>query len=144
LTEIYVASESDVIRLVHVRDTIEISYKLLSATLHYSFVFNQYGNNNKQIAATNMNRDSSRSHTILSVAVTQSDTVKNVKKASKLYIVDLAGSEKVSKTQASGLQLEEAKSINQSLATLGKVINALTDDTVCSNTMFELLSIIKY
>ena len=84
-----------------------------------------------------MNRDSSRSHTILSVAVTQLDTVKNVKKASKLHIVDLAGSEKVSKTQASGLQLEEAKSINQSLATLGKVINALTDENVrkCENKL---------
>jgi kinesin family protein 5 len=47
-----------------------------------------------------------------------------------LYIVDLAGSEKVQKTAASGQRLEEAKSINTSLATLGKVINALTEKHV--------------
>jgi len=42
-------------------------------------------------------------------------------------LVDLAGSEKISKTGAEGQTLEEAKKINQSLTTLGKVINALTD-----------------
>jgi kinesin family member 5 len=41
--------------------------------------------------------------------------------------VDLAGSEKVGKTGASGQTLEEAKKINKSLSALGMVINALTD-----------------
>lgn len=41
-------------------------------------------------------------------------------------MVDLAGSEKVKKTEAKGALLEEAKNINQSLSTLGNVINALT------------------
>jgi kinesin family protein 5 len=41
--------------------------------------------------------------------------------------VDLAGSEKVSKTNAIGKQLEEAKNINKSLSCLGNVIKALTD-----------------
>ena len=44
-----------------------------------------------------------------------------------LYLVDLAGSEKVAKTHVSGTQLDEAKGINKSLSTLGKVIHALTD-----------------
>lgn len=44
-----------------------------------------------------------------------------------LYLVDLAGSEKVAKTHVSGQQLDEAKGINKSLSTLGKVIHALTD-----------------
>ena len=48
-------------------------------------------------------------------------------KVSKLYLVDLAGSEKISKTGAQGQRLEEAKGINLSLTTLGKVIVALTD-----------------
>ena len=48
-------------------------------------------------------------------------------KTGKLYLVDLAGSEKVGKTGAAGQTLEEAKSINKSLTTLGKVIVALTD-----------------
>jgi kinesin family protein 5 len=48
-------------------------------------------------------------------------------KRSKLFLVDLAGSEKISKTGAEGERLEEAKKINQSLSSLGNVINALTD-----------------
>lgn len=39
-----------------------------------------------------MNRDSSRSHTIFSMTVTQHDTKKGQKISSKLYLVDLAGS----------------------------------------------------
>ena len=46
----------------------------------------------------------------------------------KLVLVDLAGSEMVRKTNASGQQLEEAKTINKSLSALGQVINALTDE----------------
>ena len=45
-------------------------------------------------------------------------------------LVDLAGSEKISKTGAQGTVLEEAKNINKSLTTLGKVIVALTDKKV--------------
>ncbi len=41
--------------------------------------------------------------------------------------MDLAGSEKISKTGAEGKVLEEAKKINTSLTALGKVINALSD-----------------
>ena len=48
-------------------------------------------------------------------------------KTGKLYLVDLAGSEKVGKTGAQGKVLQQAKMINNSLSTLGKVINALTD-----------------
>ena len=44
----------------------------------------------------------------------------------KLNVVDLAGSEKLSKTGASGQTLEEAKKINQSLSALGNVIKALS------------------
>ncbi len=40
---------------------------------------------------------------------------------------DLAGSEKVKKTSASGKGLEEAKKINQSLSALGNCIMALTE-----------------
>jgi kinesin family protein 5 len=40
---------------------------------------------------------------------------------------DLAGSEKVLKTGATGSLLDEAKGINKSLSALGNVIKALTD-----------------
>ena len=48
------------------------------------------------------------------------------KKRTKLWIVDLAGSEKIAKTEAEGLRLEEAKTINGSLTTLGLVISKLS------------------
>jgi kinesin family protein 3/17 len=42
-------------------------------------------------------------------------------------LVDLAGSERVRVTGATGKRLEESKKINQSLASLGNVISALTE-----------------
>lgn len=39
----------------------------------------------------------------------------------------MAGSERIAKTGAQGTTLEEAKTINKSLTTLGLVINKLTD-----------------
>jgi len=44
-------------------------------------------------------------------------------KIGKLNLIDLAGSERVKKTNAKGKRLEECKNINQSLSTLGKVIS---------------------
>eukprot|EP01137_Pigoraptor_chileana_P002394 Opistho-2@2295 len=43
----------------------------------------------------------------------------------KITLCDLAGSERVSKSQATGVQLHEAKHINRSLLELGNVIQAL-------------------
>ncbi|KAG4937082.1 hypothetical protein JHK84_051176 [Glycine max] len=47
---------------------------------------------------------------------------------SKLVVVDLAGSERVHKSGSEGHMLEEAKSINLSLSSLGKCINALAEN----------------
>lgn len=44
---------------------------------------------------------------------------------SKLWMVDLGGSERILKTGASGQTMEEAKAINLSLSALGDVISAL-------------------
>ena len=43
----------------------------------------------------------------------------------KLHLVDLAGSESAKATGISGKRLRESMNINQSLLTLGRVINAL-------------------
>jgi kinesin family protein 3/17 len=47
----------------------------------------------------------------------------------QLNLIDLAGSEKQSKTGATPEQLQEATSINQSLMTLGSCISALSSKT---------------
>lgn len=85
------------------------------------------GQRSRVVASTNMNQESSRSHSILQVTIEQKDTVTGAQKKGTLYLVDLAGSEKVGKTGASGQTLEEAKKINKSLSALGMVINSLTD-----------------
>ena len=74
-----------------------------------------------------MNAESSRSHSIFILTITQNNTEDLSCRSGRLYLVDLAGSEKIQKTGASGQTLEEAKMINKSLTTLGKVIMALTD-----------------
>jgi kinesin family protein 5 len=85
------------------------------------------GQRSRATASTNMNLESSRSHSIFVVTIKQKDTNSGTEKVGTLYLVDLAGSEKVGKTGASGQTLEEAKKINKSLSALGMVINSLTD-----------------
>ncbi|UZJ54529.1 hypothetical protein CBS101457_003849 [Exobasidium rhododendri] len=81
----------------------------------------------RAVSSTNMNAESSRSHSIFLVSIQVRNTETGTQKLGNLYLVDLAGSEKVGKTGASGQTLEEAKKINKSLSALGMVINALTD-----------------
>ena len=85
------------------------------------------GHNNRAVAATRMNERSSRSHCLFIVTIFQKNIKTEETKLGRLYFVDLAGSEKVEKTQASGKVLDEAKMINLSLSALGNVINALTE-----------------
>ena len=85
------------------------------------------GQANREVGFTLMNEGSSRSHSIFIMTITQNSTIDYSAKTGKLYLVDLAGSEKVGKTGAEGKRLDEAKTINKSLSTLGQVINSLTD-----------------
>lgn len=86
------------------------------------------GTENRSVGFTNMNAKSSRSHSLFIVTIFQRNNKTESTKAGKLYFVDLAGSEKLSKTGAEGQCLEEAKNINKSLMVLGMVINALTEN----------------
>ncbi|XP_056236718.1 kinesin-like protein KIF13A isoform X10 [Seriola aureovittata] len=91
------------------------------------------GNKSRTVAATNMNEESSRSHAVFSIIVTQTlydlQSGNSGEKVSKLSLVDLAGSERVSKTGAAGERLKEGSNINKSLTTLGCVISALADQS---------------
>jgi kinesin family protein 5 len=85
----------------------------------------QTGEKSRAVSATNMNAVSSRSHSLFILTLIQRNPDGSTKEG-KLNLADLAGSEKVGKTGASGDTLEEAKKINQSLSALGNCINALT------------------
>jgi len=99
---------------VYVGDTSQV-YQVMAA-----------GAESRAKSATNMNAESSRSHSVFIITLGQRNTVTGLKRGGKLTLVDLAGSEKVAKTGAEGQTLEEAKHINKSLSALGNVINALT------------------
>lgn len=60
------------------------------------------GAHNRTIAATRMNERSSRSHSIFQVFVSEKNLKTESSRLSKLYFIDLAGSEKVAKTHVTG------------------------------------------
>ena len=94
------------------------------------------GNTVRHVAATNMNAESSRSHSCFTIKLEQKTTTqlgagkeRNNVVTAKLNLVDLAGSERAQKTGAKGEVLKQGAMINKSLMSLGRVINALTEDT---------------
>ncbi|CAG9581724.1 unnamed protein product [Danaus chrysippus] len=95
------------------------------------------GNKSRTVAATNMNSESSRSHAVFSVVLTQTlcDAATGVtgEKVARLSLVDLAGSERAVKTGAVGDRLKEGSNINKSLTTLGLVISKLADQSSGKN-----------
>ena len=87
------------------------------------------GSKNRKVSSTAMNADSSRSHLILSVYVVgksrfplSSGAIKEF--SGKLHLIDLAGSERISRSGVTGDGLKEAQAINSSLSALGNCIAA--------------------
>ncbi|KAJ9103490.1 hypothetical protein QFC19_004258 [Naganishia cerealis] len=86
------------------------------------------GHKKRTTASTRMNDVSSRSHSIFTIYLYRMDVEKNeMVRISKMNLVDLAGSENIHKSGAVNQRAKEAGSINQSLLTLGRVINCLSD-----------------
>lgn len=88
------------------------------------------GSAKRRTAETQLNKQSSRSHSVFCITVHMREIAadgEEVIKIGKLYLVDLAGSENVSRSGAAGTMAKEAGSINKSLLTLGRVITALVD-----------------
>ncbi|KRX10521.1 P-loop containing nucleoside triphosphate hydrolase [Pseudocohnilembus persalinus] len=94
----------------------EQAYQLINAGLTY-----------RSMGAQNMNQLSSRSHTVLNIYLTQKLNLDDYL-LSTMSFLDLAGSERVKKSQSSGQRLQEAKHINTSLCSLSNVISALSEN----------------
>ncbi|TGZ68900.1 hypothetical protein CRM22_004014 [Opisthorchis felineus] len=90
----------------------------------------QRGNLNRTTEPTAANMTSSRSHAILQITVRQSPRTPSIQeeiRIGKLFLIDLAGSERASKTLNRGKRMTEGAHINRSLLALGNCINALSD-----------------
>ncbi|XP_060108384.1 kinesin-like protein KIF19 isoform X1 [Heteronotia binoei] len=88
------------------------------------------GNKQRTQESTAANRASSRSHAVLQVTVRQKSRIKNIMqevRVGRLFMIDLAGSERASQTQNRGQRMKEGAHINRSLLALGNCINALSD-----------------
>nr|CAD2180355.1 unnamed protein product [Meloidogyne enterolobii] len=81
----------------------------------------QEGNSRRTQEATGANATSSRSHALLQISL-----MRNERERGKLFLIDLAGSERAAHTQNQGQRLKEGAAINRSLLALGNVINALS------------------
>ncbi|XP_053721292.1 kinesin-like protein kif7 [Synchiropus splendidus] len=93
------------------------------------------GNTARHTGATQMNQNSSRSHTIFTLYMDQrrgstrlygTNTAPQML-SSKFHFVDLAGSERILRTGNTGERLKESIQINSGLLALGNVIGALGD-----------------
>ncbi|XP_063783351.1 kinesin-like protein klp-3 [Pseudophryne corroboree] len=89
-----------------------------------------FGEKNRTVASTKMNTESSRSHLMVILTVNGIDSISGVLSNATLTLCDLAGSERISKTEATGQRLVEAASINKSLTSLGQVFAALKKNSL--------------
>jgi kinesin family protein C2/C3 len=83
------------------------------------------GYRNRAVGSNNINAHSSRSHCIVSVFIEGTNHVTRQKIYGKLHLIDLAGSERLKRTETTGDRLKESLAINKSLSALGDVISAL-------------------
>ncbi|XP_041998212.1 kinesin-like protein KIN-5D [Salvia splendens] len=94
------------------------------------------GSSRKRTAETLVNKQSNRSHSIFTITVqikepdtSTTDHGSEMIRCGRLNLVDLAGSENVLRYGAREGRAREAGEINKSLLTLGRVINALADNS---------------
>eukprot|EP00450_Noctiluca_scintillans_P007425 CAMPEP_0194496230 /NCGR_PEP_ID=MMETSP0253-20130528/13568_1 /TAXON_ID=2966 /ORGANISM="Noctiluca scintillans" /LENGTH=1087 /DNA_ID=CAMNT_0039337603 /DNA_START=27 /DNA_END=3290 /DNA_ORIENTATION=- len=84
------------------------------------------GNEQRTVASTAMNSCSSRSHLILMIEIISVNKETHEQIRGKILMCDLAGSERLKKSEVQGAQQKEAIEINKSLTALGDVIESLT------------------
>ena len=80
----------------------------------------------RSVASTKMNEQSSRSHSVLKIKVTiQNKNNDEILRTGTMFVVDLAGTERLKKSEAKDTRLDEAKKITASLFSLRNVLTAL-------------------
>ncbi|KAF7247547.1 Kinesin-like protein KIF20B [Varanus komodoensis] len=91
-----------------------------------AFKLMKLGLKHQSFASTKLNANSSRSHSIFTVKMLKIDSgATRVMRVNELFLCDLAGSERCTRTHNEGERLKESGNINTSLLILGKCISAL-------------------
>lgn len=85
-------------------------------------------NQNRATGATLLNERSSRSHSVFVLQLTGHNETTGERTSGVLNLIDLAGSERLTSSGATGDRLTETKAINKSLSCLGDVIQALANN----------------
>mmetsp|Transcript_994 Transcript_994/g.1722 ORF Transcript_994/g.1722 Transcript_994/m.1722 type:complete len:202 (+) Transcript_994:3-608(+) len=78
-------------------------------------------NKNRSVASTAMNMHSSRSHSVFTMYLTGINQKQGLEATGTLHLCDLAGSERLSRSQVTGARLKETQAINKSLSCLSDV-----------------------
>ena len=92
-----------------------------------------HGNARRTTESTDANQASSRSHAVFQIICQHRDKGQGIRaevNVGKLSLIDLAGSERASKTNNRGLRMIEGANINRSLLALGNCINALHENNL--------------
>ncbi|KAL3645470.1 hypothetical protein CASFOL_010650 [Castilleja foliolosa] len=101
------------LNIVDVRSSKEVSYLLERAA------------QSRSVGKTQMNEQSSRSHFVFTLRIMGSNESTDQQVKGVLNLIDLAGSERLSKSGSTGDRLKETQAINKSLSSLSDVIFAL-------------------
>ncbi|XP_016991763.1 kinesin-like protein KIF23 [Drosophila rhopaloa] len=127
----------DANRRMFVHGVTEVEVKTVEEALE---VF-QMGQKRKRMGHTVLNAESSRSHSVFNIRLVQAPTDSHGENVvqdsrnitvSQLSLVDLAGSERSSRTKNTGVRLNEAGKINNSLMTLRTCLEYLRENQLAA------------
>uniref|UniRef100_A0A7S2Y2L7 Kinesin-like protein n=1 Tax=Entomoneis paludosa TaxID=265537 RepID=A0A7S2Y2L7_9STRA len=120
-------SDRRTVKICHANHTIEGNKVAVTSTEEECMHLLELAQSRRCVKATSSNAKSSRSHLVFTIHYVISED-NSVKMEGKLNICDLAGSERLSRSEAhyvGGALLQETKNINKSLSTLSNVIEQL-------------------